>query len=185
MARIEFKNDQTRAFEEAEGSAGRLNVSSRSDTRSYYISRDMAQAYSLVFDHQDAAAGEYSVYWKNDSSEKDLVISSLGVNSVNAARVKLWFVSGTAGGGATSTPTNLNKKSSNDADSTSRNASSGSGISGLSTISPIDFVFVQATGHQELRLTDRVRLGQNDAIAIEYDEGTTGDFGGVIFGFFE
>ena len=39
MARIEYKNDGTRALEEAEGSAGRLNVSSRSDSRSYYNSQ--------------------------------------------------------------------------------------------------------------------------------------------------
>ena len=34
--KIDFKNDATRAQEEAEGSDGRLNVSGRTDSRGYY-----------------------------------------------------------------------------------------------------------------------------------------------------
>jgi len=63
--------------------------------------------------------------------------------------------------------------------------SAATGITGLTSAGLIDFAYVQATGHQEFRLKDRLRLGQNDAIAVEYDEGTTGDFSGVIFGYFE
>ena len=96
MARIDYKNDTTRAVEEAEGSDGRLNVSSRADGRPYYNSRDDEQCYTVVFDFQSATAGEFGIYWKNtNTSGKDLVISSIGINSVEASRVKLWFVSGT------------------------------------------------------------------------------------------
>jgi hypothetical protein len=64
-------------------------------------------------------------------------------------------------------------------------ASAATGITGLTTDGLIDFVYVPATGHEEFRLDDRLRLGQNDAIAVEYDEGTAGDMSGVIFGYFE
>jgi len=187
MARIDYKNDVTRAVEEAEGSDGRLNVSSRSDGRPYYNSRDEEQCYTVAFDFQSAAAGEFGVYWKNtNSSGKDLVISSVGINSVEASRIKLWFVSGTAAGGTTLVPTNLNRHSSNAATATAmEGGSAATGITGLTGEALIDFAYCTATGHEEFRLSDRIRLGQNDAIAIEYDEGTTGDFSGVIFGFYE
>jgi len=185
MARIEFKNDKTRAIEEQEGSDGRANVSSRSDSRAYYNARDIKQRYSIVFDHQSAVATEKSLYIENTSSTKELVLSSIGINTVENARIKMWFVSGTAAGGSVLTPTNSNKGSSNDADAIVRQGDSGDAITGLTTISAIDFAAVAANGHEEFRLGDTIRLGQNDAICLEYVEGTTGDFFGVAFIMFE
>ncbi len=187
MARIDYKNDLTRAVEEAEGSDGRLNVSSRSDERAYYNSRDEGQCYTVPFDFQSATATEFGAYWKNTSTNgKDLVISSIGVNAVNACRVKLWFVTGTAAGGTTITPTNLNRASSNAATATAmEGGTAATGIAGITGEDLVDFLYVPALGHEEFRLSDRIRLGQNDAIAIEYFEGTTGDFSGVIFGYYE
>jgi len=185
MARIEYKNDRTRAIEEMEGSDGRANVSSRSDNRAYYNSRDSKQAYSVAYNHQTAAAGEMSLYIENTSSTKELVISSVGLNAVENARIKLWFVSGTAAGGAVLTPTNLNKGSSNDADCIVREGAAGDAVTGLTTLGIIDFAAAPAMGHDEFRLHDTIRLGQNDAISIEYDEGTSGDFYGVVFMYFE
>ena len=181
MAEIQYKNDNTRAHETAEGSDGRLNVSSRSDSRAYYNSRDVKQAYSVCFDHQSAVAGEHSLYIENTSKTKELVISRVGVNAAENARVKLSFVSGIAAGGSTLTATNLNKGSSNDADAVIRSGA----VTGLTEISCIDFEAIPANGHGEFSIADTVRLGQNDAIAIEYDEGTTGDLFGVAFMFFE
>jgi len=185
MARIDFKNDQTRALEEAEGSDGRLNVSSRSDSRSYYNSRDVKQTYSVAYDHQSAAAGEISLYIENTSSTKELVITNIGINAVENARIKMFFVEGTAAGGTVLTPTNLNKGSSNDATAIVRQAGAGDAITGLTTLGLIDFAAAPANGHDEFRLGDTVRLGQNDAIALQYVEGVTGDFYGVVFSFFE
>jgi hypothetical protein len=180
MSEIEFRNDKTRAFEKMEGSDGRANVSSRSDSRAYYNSRDEKQAYSVCYDHQSAVAGEYSLYIENTSSTKELVISAIGINAAENARVKLVFVSGVASGSVL-TPTNLNKGSSNDSDSIVIEGV----VTGLTEISCIDFAGVQANGHEQFRLNDVVRLGQNDAIAIKYDEGTTGDLFGVVFMMFE
>lgn len=186
MPKISFQNDSTRALEEAEGSDGRLNVSSRSDARSYYNSRDVKRTFSVAFDMQSAAVGEYFVYWKNTSTTRELVISDIGFNSIQNARIKLWFVTGTSSAGNVMIPTNLNRQSSNAAESEAREGGgAASGIGGLTADALIDFAYVGANGHEEFHLKDRLRLGEGDAIALEYDEGTDGDISGAIFGFFE
>ena len=141
--------------------------------------------YRLIFKTQRRQSTV--AYLKNESTTgKTLVISGIGVNSVENSRIKLWYVTGTAAGGTSITPTNMNKASGNAATATAmEGASAATGITGLTTDSLIDFLYIQATGHEEFRLDDRLRLGQNDAIALEYFEGTTGDFSGVIFGYFE
>jgi hypothetical protein len=180
MPRISYIDSFDGSFGEARGAAHRLNVSSRSDTRAYYISRDSGRAFTLVFDHQSAAAGEYSAYLRNDDSERTLVVSSIQLNSVEASRIKLHFVSGT-GSGTTITPARLNRNGSKNATATALVGP----VTGLTSEDVAVFAFVEATGHDEFRLEDTVRLGEGDAIAIEYDEGTTGDFFGTLFFFYE
>lgn len=187
MAKIEFKNDRTRALEETEGSDGRLNVSSRSDSRGYYNSRDVQQSYSMTFNHPSAADDQYSFYLKNTSVDKTLVISSIGVNSTNIARLKFWSVTGTATDGIARVPHNLNEASPNDAAAVALHDGGGTTIGGLSTEGiEVDDIQLIANGHQELRLFDRKRLGQNDAVALEVDLATsTPTVFGVIFFYYE
>ena len=182
MTQIQYPNDVTGSIQVTHGSDGRLNVSSRSDSRGYYNSRDLKQSYSLVFDDAAADANDYIVYWKNDSTDKQLVIGSVGVNSTVAGSFKLHFVTGTVSGGSTLTPLNLNRTSANDAVAT---CSGNGALSGLTSIGEIDQLMVTAGGHEEFRLGDRIRLGQNDAIALEYDRGSVTIAEGVIFGFYE
>ena len=118
MARIEYRNDGTRATEEAEGSDGRLNVSSRSDGRAYYNSRDEGQCYTAVFEHIDHADGELSFSIQNTSTDKTLVIDSIGLNCLLACRAQLYFASIASQVGDAVTPVNLNKDSSHDAQAT-------------------------------------------------------------------
>lgn len=186
MARIEYKNDVTRASEEAEGSDGRLNVSSRADDRAYYNARDQKQCYTAAFDFQTSASGEDAFYLKNDSSTLSLVVSSVGLNSVVSTKWKLWKVTGTAAAGNVLTPVNTNLSSSNAADCTAREGgSAATGITGLSDVALIDYAYSGAYGHEELRLGDRVRLGQNDAIMIQVFETAGEDVSGVVFFYFE
>jgi len=164
------------------GSDNRLDTSARTAGRGYYNSRDDAQTYSIVFDAQSAAAGDFVFYFKNTSTTgKIWIIDGVGLNSVENSRMKMHIVSGTAAGGTTLTPLNLNRSSGNAATATAMEGA----ITGLTSTGLVDFAYVAAAGHEEFRLEDRLRLGQNDAIAIEYDEGTTGDVSGVMFGFFE
>lgn len=187
MARIEYKNDVTRALEEMEGNDGRANVSSRSDGRRYYTSRDQAQAYSVTFEHSAAADGEYSLYIKNTSPTRRLVLSAIGLNAGNIARMKLWFVTGTATNGVAIIPQNLNRASSNAAEVTTIHDGGGTAIGGLTTSGiPIDDIGMGANDHREFRLDDAIHLGQNDAVAIEMDTGTSTPLvHGVLFFFME
>ena len=184
---IGFENDVTGAQSRAKGSDGRLNVSARTDSRGYYISRDAGQAYSSVFSHTASAAGEYSFYFQNTSTTLDFVVSAIGLNSDLGAYCKLFHVTGTVAGGTAITPTNMNKDSNNDAAGTALEHANSTAISGLTTAGIIDYVNIPIQGHEELRLDDRVRLGQNDAIAIEVDAVTSGTplVFGVMFGYFE
>ena len=72
MATVDYKSDKTRALEQAEGSDGRLNTSSRSDGRKYYNSRDVQRTFFTSFDHPDAAAGQFSLYIQNTSTSREL-----------------------------------------------------------------------------------------------------------------
>lgn len=186
MPRIQYIDDKNGNFQETHGSDSRLNVSSRADNRAYYNSRDEGQCYTVVYDHPSAADNEYSFYIKNTSATKTLVISSIGINSDDVALVKLFFVTGTVANGVTFTPTNLNASSSNAADATVLEDGAGTAISSVTDGAEIDSIGLVANGHEELRLTDRIRLGQNDAIALKIIKGTTTpDVTGVVFFYFE
>jgi len=187
VTQIEIKNDVTRSKEDVEGSDGRMNVSSRTDSRSYYNSRDVGQTYSMAWMFNVGEGGEYAAYLRNDSTDgKHLVVEATGLNCDSNARFKLHFVTGTAAGGTSLTPTNMNTTSPNAANATGmEGGSAATGITGLTPDALIDHAFVGANSHEEFRLKDRLRLGQNDAIAVELDEGTTADCAGVIFFYFE
>ena len=191
MSRVEYSNDVTRAREEAEGSDGRLNVSSRSDPRAYYNSRDEEQTFSLVWNFNAANNDEFAAYWRNASDSKTLVISAVGLNCDETCTFKLHFVTGTAAGGTELTPVNLNKSSSKAAPDDSvvmamEGGSAATGITGLTVDGLIDRADVTAGGHEEFRLDDKLRLGQNDAVAIEVEGGDGGVVAfGVIFGYYE
>lgn len=183
MTEINYANDKTLAQEKAQGSDGRLNVSSRSDNRSYYVSRDTGLAYSVVFDDADCDQGDVFFWLKNDNVDKAIVIDSIGINGLLTGSFKLQFETATLTGGSALTPTNLNRTASHQAVITCR----GNGL--LSTSASggtIDQVSVAATAHEEFRLADRVRLGQGDAISLLYDRGADNNIvEGVVFFYYE
>lgn len=169
------------------GTDRRANVSSRSDDREYYNSRDAKQMYTLVYDFQDAATGEYAFYLQNTSSTQlDLVISSVGLNGAVATRFQLHYVTGAATGGNAVTPEITNRNSQNKAVATAREgATEATGIGGLTSEGKADFAWTVADGHEEMRIGGRIRLGQDQAVALQVSETTGGDVGGVIWFYFE
>ena len=184
---IAFESDVTGAQSRAKGSDSRLNTSSRTDSRRYYNSRDRGQAYSLPFLFNTSASTEYAAYLKNTSTDKTMVVSAIGLNSEVATRWLLEEVTGIAAGGDAVTPKNLNFASPNDAAATGmEGASAATGITGLTPVgAPVDSAWSVATGHEELRLDDTLRLGQNDAIALQCLETAGGDVAGIIFFYYE
>ena len=182
---IQYTSDKTGSVEKAQGSDNRLAVSSRTDSRSYYNSRDESLAFSLAWDDSSSAAGDFILYWKNTSTNnKRLVIDSVGINGANASSFKLHLVTGTAAAGTSVTPFCLNPARPETAPATAMEAA-GTAITGLTSSGVIDHAGVVAGGHEELRMDDRLRIGSDQAIAVEYEQGTTGRTWGVIFGFYE
>ena len=186
--RLQYIDDVKGNFQETHGSDSRLNTSARADGRRYYNSRDSGQTYSFTWTFADTSATETAAYLKNTSTNgKHLVIISIGLNSEKNVRFKLNFVTGTAANGTAVTPTNLNKTSSNAAAATAEEgAGAAAGIGNLTPDGEIDFAYCLADGHEEFRLADTVRLGQNDAVEIEvFEQAAAGDVSGVIFFYFE
>ncbi len=182
MSRIQYINDETGSFQETHGSDSRLNVSSRSDSRIFYVSRDNGQAYVLRIEDDDAAANDLVAYLRNDSKDKRLYITDIHINSENAATFKIAFGDAVAATGTTVTPVNLNKSSSNDADITALGDGAVGGVGASVFFSTIR---VGAGGFEEYDTKDALILGQNDNIVIEYDTGSTGDIEIDVFFFIE
>ena len=158
----------------------RLNVSSRSDDRIYYVSRDNGDAYSVV-SIDTAAAGEYNFYFKNISKTQKFYVEAFTLGSAVLAIFKISKVTGTASG-TTITPTNLNTTSGNTADAT---AMGDAAVTGLTPAAVIDVISVTADDSKEVRFHDALILGQGEAIAVEYDTGAGGTMHATMFGFYD
>lgn len=177
-----FEDGRGRGSKAGVSSDFRMETSTRSNSRSYYISRDDGQVYGVTSHDATAAAGTYILYFKNTSTSKDFYIDYIECGGVETALWKVWFVTGTAAGGSALTPTNLNKKSGNVASATVRGDDS---ITGLSTDGQIGALRTPANDSHLLAFDDTVVLGTGDAIAIEYDAGTTGIAEVFMRGYYE
>lgn len=185
MAKIQYTNIVNSSEQVVQGSDGRLNVSSRTDSRGYYNSRDEREAFSLVWDDASSDAGDMVLYWKNTNANgKHLVISGIGLNSELACSFKLHAVTGVASGGAVGIPACLNRAEPKVAAAIARTADT-TPIINLTSVVEIDHASVVADGHEEFRLDDRFRLGQDGAMAIEFEQGLTARTWGVVFGYYE
>lgn len=145
-------------------SVNRLDVSSRSSSRDFYISRDNGQVYTITSEDAATAANEETIYLQNTSSTKNLFIDSIILASDAEVRFRLKFVTGTAAGSTLLTAINLNKTSSNAAAVIARGDGA---ITGLTDDGDIALVTVGAGDTGGMSLEDALILGQNDAVAIE------------------
>ncbi len=185
MTQINYPNDVTGSIQIAHGSDGRLNVSSRIDGRRYYNSRDLEQSYSVPFQDADADAAEFVAYIKNTDTTKTLVVSSIGINSSIAGTFILHKMNSTVGTGTDLVPVNLNFASPNTAAMIAVKGTGGVGVAGAGSAAILDVLQVATNAHEEFRLENTLRLGQNQAVAIEYDRGASSVVEGVFFIFFE
>lgn len=184
MSKILFTSRVTGSLEEASGTDKRLSVSSRQDSRSYYNSRDKSQCFSLVWDDATSAVGDFVLYWKNtDTTGKELVIDSVGLNSEFSGAFTLEVVTGTPSGQVVA-PFCMNTSRPKTAQALAVEAA-GTAITGLTSVGVVDHAGTKAEGHEEFRLDDRLRIGQDQAVAIKYSQGATGRTWGVVFGFYE
>lgn len=143
---------------------GRLFAESESAPRDFFISRDDGQVYTAVVQDPAAGVNEETIYLKNISTSKSLVIDDIIITSDTNSKYILKFVTGT-GSGTTVTPINLNKSSANDADVQALGGAGG--VTGLTDDGVIAVERVTAFNVTEVNLDEGLILGQNDAIAIE------------------
>ncbi len=188
---IQYTNDSNLAEQKVQGSDGRLNVSARSDGRIYYNSRDISRSFSLIFDDASASALDDVCYLKNTDSSRELVIHAVGVNSIDTGSIfRLKQVTGTQVNGAELIPSCLNRVLTHTASATAAGPvnSNSSDMTGL-----VDGVILDQAGtsgiygHEEFRIQDAIRLGQDDAVAIELFATANADsrVWGVIFFYYE
>ncbi len=185
---IQFANDVTNADERARGSDGRLNVSSRSDARSYYNSRDQRSAYTLTWHDASTATNDFILYWKNIATDgRHLIISRVDVHSQFRADFILWTGNNeVASGGTSTTPFNLNVANPLVAPATARTADS-STIATVTNNLEIATVSVEAGGHGQFSFENMLRLGQDQSILLECQltDTSPGLTWGTAYGFYE
>lgn len=170
MSKLEYYSPKGQS-EVVRGSDTRLNVSSRSDTRAFYISRDSEQGYVLHIQDAAADAGDIIAYLKNTSSSLSIFIRRIEVKAENAAKWVVAYGDETAATGTEVTPINLNKKSSNAASVSAFGNGAVGGVTATQTVASLRHA---ANGSSMEDFQDMMILGQNDNIIVEYDVGTTG-----------
>jgi len=152
--------------------AQRGNVSSKTKNRLFYVSRDNGLAFNAIMPSFSAAAGEYVLYLKNTSADKNLMVNHVEFHSVEAVHWKAWRVEGTAAGGTVITPSNLNLGSGRQAEATCMGG--GATITGLTVHEQLGSHRTQALGAAMMDFGGGLIVPPNKAIMIEYDTGTTG-----------
>lgn len=168
---IQIDDGKGRGFVASVSDDNRLNISAKTNPRIYYVSRDKGLAFMLTSVDADAVAGDYILYLKNTSATRQLFVKRIATGAANAALWKSWVVTGTAAGSSLLVPTNINLTSGKTADATCR----GNGaVSGLTTGGLLDVHRTGAGEHDHSLWEDALILGTGDAIAVEYDTGTTG-----------
>jgi hypothetical protein len=162
-------------------SGNRLDVSSRSNSRIYYNSRDLERSFSIYSEDDDAAAGDFVFYFKNTDTLRRFYVEEIIVSAELASTVKLHVVTGTASG-TDITPNNLNLGSGNVAAAT---AKGNAAVTGLTSSAVLEAARCSANQTVQLSLKDALIIGLNDAIAVEYDTGSNGDIEITVVGYFD
>lgn len=181
MTQIQFPGDVSGAIQITHGSDGRLNVSSRSDERIYYNSRDKGQTYVWSSFDNGAAVGEYTIYVQNTSATLNLIIKEIVLSPGVAMTFKIATVTGTPTSAAI-TGFNLNRNSGNAA---AANARGNALVDDLTEEQVLRVVMVGVLSTEHVEFHDALQLGQNDAIAVECDVNAGGLVYMQIFGYFE
>jgi hypothetical protein len=152
--------------------ARRLNVSSKTRSRMFYVSRDDQLGFNIPMPSFEAAAGNYVFYIKNTSADKDLMIDSIEYHSEEWVQWNVWEVTGTAAGGNALTPVNIHLGKGRLAEATAMGG--GATITGLTLGNLIGVHRTQATGEAAMDWAEGLILGPDTAIMAEYQAGTGG-----------
>ena len=159
----------------------RAKVDAETNLSAHFISLRDGLAFNIYSEDDDAAAGDFVCYIKNTSKTRNFFVDIVRFSSENAATVKVHEVTGTASG-TSLTPFNMNLQSGVSAELT---AFGNAAVSGLTSSAVFAADRVAANTGSIIPFDDILILGTDDAIAVEYDTGTTGDCEVLIRGYFK
>lgn len=157
----------------------RLDVAAASFPEAHLVSALDGQCYVWT-SSWSSATGLETIYIKNDSKTKKLIISHITVGCVTTGTFELYTATGVAAG-TPITGVNMNRSSNNVAAVTAYGAAS---VTGITPGERLGFVRCPATDTKELPTLDSLVLGFNDAITITWT-GSTSITDANIIGYFE
>lgn len=148
----------------------RLQVESESSQREFFISKNAGQVFHVLSEDAAVGANEEILYIQNTSPTKLLFLGNLIVTSDINIKFRIKKVTGTAAGGSVLLAENLNLTSANAADANIRGNGS---VTGLTDDGDIFVCRSLAGGSRLVNFGDTVILGQNNAIAVEIETGSS------------
>lgn len=168
-----------RGFKMSVSSEKRGNVSSKSNPRAYYVSRNDGQTFTYISKYS-ATSGDVVFYFKNIDNKRKFVISKISFSSAANADWQINKVTGTAAG------TEITGRSLNFTKNLTAQSSSfgNAAVTGLTTSFEIAHARNLAESGINVNFKESLILGNNDAIDIIYT-GTTGNIEVVLIGYFE
>ncbi len=143
----------------------KLTTEAETAPRDYFVSKDHGQVYTVQSEDAATAADEETLYLKNTSTDKTIIIDDIICAADAEYRFRVKFVTNTsAPSGTALIPTNLNRTSSHAAEATCQGDGA---VSNLIDGGDIALATCPVAGTVVLQFEEALRLGQNDAIAIE------------------
>lgn len=164
--------------------ANRLMVDGIVENYAAAASRESGRCFSVVAIDAGPVAAEYTVYVQNLSSDYDFVIDQIITSQVNADVIwKLHHVTGTAAGTAI-TPVCMNLANGRPATLELSALGGAGGVTGLASAAELTtWMGGNVYSPFPLNLNGTLILGQDDAVAVEYDAGTGGACSISIIGY--
>ena len=189
---IRYDDDKGRGLGTVKGSDGRLNVSSRTDSRAYYNSRDDHLVFAVPFSVTLMDADEDFVAWRNASDDKEIVITDIRVTMFEAGAIEWHIGTGTPAAGTTIVPLNLNQGAARSAPTDGTESvmmgTTTTPLTGLTSTGIVATQDIATLGlSHALSFGDVLRLGQNDTFFGQMGAGTStpGFVKGSLYGYYE
>jgi hypothetical protein len=162
---------------------GRLQTESNQRPFMAFKAKGAAASFLVSSNGTGAAISQYLLYFKNDSTTDAFVVKNIHLQmQTTDVWIRIHQVTGTAAGGSSLTPKNLNLISNKPANATARGNGS---ITGL-TSSGILYDSYDATGHDNVDFHESLLVGPGQAIAIELDAAASqaARYSFQLFGYF-
>ena len=159
-----IEDGKGRGYKASVSSSNRINVSSKSNPRAYYVCRDNEDAYSLGTGYA-ASDGDYVLYIQNTDSSKEMVLTDITLSSSASAKFNIDVVSGTAAG-TDAVPLNLKLGAAN---TVSAVCKANAAVTGLTKTGSLHITNVGAEDHVELHFMESLIIPKGQALAIKYN----------------